>query len=175
MRLALFDDYTPGSYHVRKDDLLAGLREQSVACGLRLRAVLIVGPLGMLWAYHVAVFIDEGDEVRVNVLAMPHARITRKSTTTVTPTTASAWLDDVVASRLLRTGLPATAGTAARGDAEFSYNLLLAIFDGAEARYRHAEFNGFVTNAGTKDLLDRVNRVLGTTAPTYGHGDVPRQ
>ena len=47
---SLFDDYTRGSYHVRKGDLVQGLRERATECGVRLRAVVVFGPVGPLWA-----------------------------------------------------------------------------------------------------------------------------
>jgi hypothetical protein len=81
-----FDDYTPGSYHVKKEDLLQGLTDEATKRKLTLRGVSIVGPLPAdpLWTSYVMVFIQEGEKVRVNSLIMPHARITHKATDLIT-------------------------------------------------------------------------------------------
>jgi len=57
-----------------------GLQAEATACGVRLRAALIVGPVGPLWTFHVAWLVQEPEGVRVNSLVMPHARITGKAT-----------------------------------------------------------------------------------------------
>src|SRR5262245_51091726 len=40
-----FDDYTPGSYHIEKEDLLNGLIEEAKKRKLTLRSVTIFGPV----------------------------------------------------------------------------------------------------------------------------------
>lgn len=76
-----FDDYTRGSYHIDKIDLLMGLIGEAARRKLVLHAVLVSGPMpDPLWTYYVTVFLKDGDQVRVNHLVMPHARITAKST-----------------------------------------------------------------------------------------------
>lgn len=166
-RTRRFDDYTTDSYHVRKLDLVTGLEEQSRLCGLRLRAVLIVGPVGMLWSYHIAALTDEGDHVRVNTLVMPHARITGKGSGVVPPALAAELLAAVAASPLIRPGIPTPLATDDDGDSEFSYQLLLVVLDGPNAGRFHASFNDIFPKSEDKDLLDRVNRVLGHTSKTY--------
>src|SRR5262249_40593184 len=39
-----FDDYTPGSYHIEKEDLLKGLIEEAKKRKITLRALTISGP-----------------------------------------------------------------------------------------------------------------------------------
>lgn len=171
-RTPRFNDYTTDSYHVRKLDLVTGLEEQSRLCGLRLRAVLIVGPVGMLWSYHIAALIDEGDQVRINTLVMPHARITGKASGLVPAALASELLAAVTASPLIRPGVPEHLATDDDddGDFEFSYKLLLVMLDGPSAGRFHASFNDIFPKPEDRDLLDRVNRVLGHTAKTYPKG-----
>ncbi len=81
----LYNDYTVGSYHANKTGVLEGLPEVAKKEGLELRGLIVVGPVGPLWAYHIVAFIEEGNVIRVNRLTMPHARITYKSTGTISP------------------------------------------------------------------------------------------
>ncbi len=80
-RTHLYDDYAEGSYHANKLDLARGLPAEGERCGVRMRGLLLFGPVGPLWTFHIIAFIDEGDQVRVNSLVMPHARITGKGST----------------------------------------------------------------------------------------------
>ena len=78
-----FDDYTPGSYHVKKLDLIAGVRELRDSTTRSVAAVIILGPSGPMWQYNVIAVIDSsegGDSVAVNHLIFTHARIRSKST-----------------------------------------------------------------------------------------------
>jgi hypothetical protein len=125
----------------------------------------------MLWSYHVASLIDEGNQVRINTLVMPHARITGKGTGIVAPGTASQLLDDIVGSPLVLPGIPASAAAADDGEAEFSYSLLVAKFDGPRAEFFHATLNEASPGHDDNELLDRINRLLGKTNKTYRHGD----
>src|SRR6266436_2317738 len=81
----LYNDYTVGSYHANKIGVLKGLPEVAKKEGLELRGLIVVGPVGPLWAYHIVAFIEEGNVIRVNSVTMPHARITYKSTGTISP------------------------------------------------------------------------------------------
>jgi hypothetical protein len=127
-----FDDYTRGSYHVEKADLLKGLTEEAGRRKLGLRAALITGPMPLdpLWSYYVTVFLKEGDQVRVNHLVMPHARITGKSTGLISADRYDKWL-----AAALATGLPekvvAAKGAADAGELpkEGEYQLLLAVWE----------------------------------------------
>ena len=170
-RTPSFDDYTTGSYHVRKVDLVTGLEERSRLCGLRLHAVLIVGPVGMLWSYHIAALIDEGDRVRINTLVTPHARITGKGTGLMPVVLASELLSAVTTSPLVRPGIPTPLPTDDDGDSESSYKLLLVVLDGPRVGRFHAKFNDIFPKSEDKDLLERVNRLLGHTSKTYPKDD----
>jgi len=82
-RTLRFDDYTEGSYHVRKADVVEGVRERR-RNNPSILAVIVTGPIGPMWAYKVDLFMSQGDFVRVNTVWMPHARITFKSTSLIT-------------------------------------------------------------------------------------------
>jgi hypothetical protein len=78
-RTARFDGYTEGSYHVDPLELVGKLQAEAALYRQDLKAVVVVGPSGPLWAYEVlAVLGTERGCLRVNMLSMPHARITRK-------------------------------------------------------------------------------------------------
>jgi hypothetical protein len=78
-RTPAFDDYTRGSYHVQMDSLLDAVRAER-SREPKIRALAAIGPFGPLWQFNVVLFMDEGERLRSNVLAMPHARITWKGT-----------------------------------------------------------------------------------------------
>lgn len=168
----LFDDYTPDSYHVDKLDVAKGLALAAATCGVRLRALVLVGPVGMLWSYHVAALFEEGDVMRVNSLVMPHARITGKGTGLLQMSEAMSLLRDIEQHELVRPGLPDLPQ--GEDNLEFSYRLLLVVYGAAGARQFHADFNEFETSDARSDLLTRINAVLGKTASTYRTGDIKR-
>jgi hypothetical protein len=136
-----FDDYTPGSYHIIKQDLLEGIVEQAAERNLGLRGMLIAGPMrDPLWTYVVVVFLREGDKVRVNLLVFPHARITYKATGLVTADRYNKWAAEVHKSSLLRRELP----EAARKEKDemkrdLAYTLLLATWD-ADGKGRRIDY-----------------------------------
>jgi hypothetical protein len=178
IRTPRFDDYTPGSYHADKLDLANGLPAEAVRCGLRLRALLVVGPTGPLWAFHVVPFIQDGDSLRVNSMVMPHARITGKGTARLSERTLTDLVSDVTRSGLLKPGLPvfpdSLRGPLAR---DFSYNLLLVLYEGSDApRYWHADLWDAMrgdNNERTREmgqLIASIDAVLGRTTRTYEHG-----
>lgn len=78
-----FNDYTPGSYHVNKLDLIEGVRALSDSLTKNVEAIIVTGPSSPLWTYHVITVMDSENAdsiVRINHLVFPHARITKKST-----------------------------------------------------------------------------------------------
>jgi hypothetical protein len=173
-RTPRFDDYTRGSYHVDKLDLARGLPKQAKLCGVELKALLVVGPVGPLWSYHVVSLVEDGSQVRVNSLVMPHARITGKGTGVLPTADAASMLDGITRSRLVRPGIPVVPR---RGlDAEFSYRFLLVLYEAGRPRYFHADFDEFNDSPGRSELLDRANVLLSKTASTYRQGQaLPNQ
>ena len=159
-RTPRFDDYTANSYHVRKLDVIRGLPAQANACGVRLRAVLVLGPEGILWTYHVAALVQDGANIRVNALVMPHARITGKGTGVVSTQQALGLLEQIEKAPRVHPGLPTPISDDAEGD--FSYQLLLARYDTEQPAYFHGEFNEFSDDPGLQSLKHRVDALLGT-------------
>jgi len=92
-RTARFDDYSPGSYHVRADDLLVRLSTEADTHRLKLKSAIVVGPFGPLWAFDVFAFLQEPACMRVNRVVMPHARITYKATACLPERDVADWLD----------------------------------------------------------------------------------
>jgi hypothetical protein len=170
-RTPRFDDYTPDSYHVEKLDLAQGLPAEARRCGVALRALLVVGPVGPLWAYHVIAFVSDGDSLRVSSLVMPHARITGKGTGRVADGTLTALLRDLQRSPLVRVGLPTWADTVAAGPGrEYTYQVLLTVYREDTLEHWHApmlERRPQADAAAVDRLFAQLNTVLETTKPTY--------
>ncbi|HYI12747.1 MAG TPA: hypothetical protein VEK57_27100 [Thermoanaerobaculia bacterium] len=133
-RTAKFDDYTEGSYHVNKRDLLEGIRERRRA-GTPIVAAVIRGPVGPLWAYDAKLFIRERDGIRVNTVWMPHARITHKSTALISVAAFDELYGAIANCDALVEGDPdekrkkTLPPVGVAGDAEWSYDLLAAVWD----------------------------------------------
>jgi hypothetical protein len=164
-RTRLFDDYTPGSYHVDKLDLASGLAAEAECAGVRLRGLVVLGPAGPLWQYHVVAFIDEGDHVRVTSLVMPHARITGKGASTATVETVDQVLRTMTSSPLVHSGeAPRVSGAL---DQEFSYELLIARYTAQAPELWHAKLMG-ADDAQVDQLLEPINQVIGANTTTYG-------
>jgi hypothetical protein len=178
MRTPRFDDYTPDSYHADKLDLAEGLPSEAARCGLRLRALLVVGPVGPLWSFHVVPFIEDGDSLRVNSLVMPHARITGKGSARVSEAALTELVTDLTRSPLVKAGLPAFGDSLREPLArDFSYNLLLVLYEGEHApRYWHASLwpamrgDDKTSVEHAERLTASIDRVLGRTSETYTHG-----
>jgi hypothetical protein len=167
-----FNDYSPSSYHVRKEDLLKGLIDEAKNRKLTLRAVLIAGPMpdDPLWTYHVAAFIQEGDKVRVNSLVMPHARITGKFTGRVTSERLKKWLDEVLETGLPRKEPPPQARNDKAKDGpldDFGYHLLLAAWD-AEGKTRQLYYGSLRDDEKKVERFkEQCNSVLKELKKTY--------
>lgn len=147
-RTLRFDDYTTGSYHVDKLDLLEGVRDRK-ASGTPIVALLVRGPSGPLWVYDICLFIREGEGVRVNSVWMPHARITHKSTSLISVIQFDQLRSAIRHSDALQRGVPTlaeTLGESSRNpvsELEWSYDLLFADFSEAEELYHSKELYGF--------------------------------
>ena len=169
-RTAKFDDYHEGSYHVAKADLADGLLDVARACGLPLAGVVVVGPTGPLWAYHVAAFLREPDgRVRVNSLVMPHARITGKATGVVPASAVDSLFGGLAGSPLLNGG---AVPLAAQQDTsplarDFRYDVLVLRVVGGSVELRSGALRGASDTVAVRRLLERVNAVLERLQPTY--------
>ena len=133
-----FDDYTKDSYHIEGMDLLKGIEEATAQSSTsrsprphraKLRAVVIVGPTGPLWSYTVLVFLEENrDAIRVNIVEMPHARITYKGTTTATENSFEIFIRKLTASQALAKGDPLAVKTEKGKTSEVTYDILVGVW-----------------------------------------------
>ena len=145
-----FDDYTEGSYHVDKFDLIEGLESATKSQPARLHAVIILGPTGPLWTYYVLVALAEGDSVRLNSVVMPHARITAKATKTFSKTEFEQLFNKVTASKLLHDE-PPSAETSDPLARDFACDFVVVSWsDGRRvSRFRGSELH-YRTSAGRR-------------------------
>jgi hypothetical protein len=164
-----FDDYTDGSYHILKEDLLKGVTDEATKRRLGLRGVLIFGPLGLLWSYVVVVFLREGNEIRINMLDFPHARITYKATGVVTTERYDTWLGELRKIGVLRRELPEAARLEANElNRDFAFSLLLSTWD-AEGNGRQIDYSQLEKqDAEKRDLFEKLfQAILSDLKPTY--------
>jgi hypothetical protein len=130
-------------YYVRKEDLMKGVIEEAAKRKLRLRGVLIVGPLpDGFWTYIIAAFLGEGDKVRVNLLIFPHARITYKATGLVTPADYDKWVAELQKAGILKKDPPEAARKEKdESRRENTFSLLLGTWgaDGSSHRVFYAK------------------------------------
>lgn len=166
-RTPKFDDYTEGSYHVNKLDLVTGLPNVATKCGLQLRAVLVVGPLGPLWAFHVFAFLQDSSGVRVNALVMPHARITGKATRKISEGEADAFLAIFDSLAFLKAERP-SGGEDLLSD--FGYDLLAVVYGPSGPRFWTGSFPRTETDE-TKALSKSIEGLMTNATQTYSHGN----
>lgn len=161
-----FNDYTPGSYHVEKEDLLKGLTDEAKKRKLTLRAVTILGPLpgDPLWTSYVAVFIQEGEKVRVNSLVMPHARITTKSSGLITSERYAKWLQGILDVGILR---KATDGEEKKENQNpFASEILLVTWS-EDGKSREVLHESVGQDEKVEKLFEQYNGVLKELKRTY--------
>ncbi len=169
---AKFDDYTEGSYHIDKLDLVEGLAKATESQRGRLRAVIIFGPTGPLWTYHVLVALSEGDLVRLNSLVMPHARITGKGTKIFSKAEFERLLTKLTTSKLLPEVSASSIKTDNSLSRDFAYDMLVAVYSDGRRSMRFGEIEKLINEAtpGAKDakaLLDHLNAMLKEVKTTY--------
>lgn len=168
-----FNDYTKGSYHVEKADLLKGLVEEAAKQKKTLRAVVIVGPLrgDPLWTSTVHVFLQEGDKVRLNTLVMPHARITSKGTAVLTGDEYAKWLDGVLGTDLLQKQPPAADAPKGKDKddppaAAFAADILFVAWD-AESKGRRVYAGGVGDEKKVNAFAAKYEEALKGVKETY--------
>jgi hypothetical protein len=174
-----FDAYHVDSYSVNKLELVETLPRAARGRGLRLRALLIVGPLGSLWSYSVFTFLVERGGIRINALAMPHARITEKSTALLTPHQFSLLsehlrqLSFVRAVRdpgALQAELSKQRSELAEPELEWQYKLLFTEFEPEQSPLLFGDFNGLFGGTEQEELSAVLRRLTDGLKPTYEHG-----
>jgi len=165
-----FDDYTQGSYHVEKTDLLEGvraIREKEHVLGF-----IVYGPVGPLWAYHVLLFVAENDGVRLNTLVFPHARITSKATRVLSQKAYDEALSRLSSRPAMIMGVP-TFETV-RGERiselplEWHYSLLMADWStGTERLWHSAGDERTLSEEELVALTSDLNELLKDGTTTY--------
>jgi hypothetical protein len=155
-RSSLFNDYNdPPSYHVAPMDVLDGLPKVAQAKGLKLKGLVVSGPSGVLWTYHVVAFIEEGDGIRMNLVVFPHARLTDKFTGHITMEQFRHLMQFFSEAPGLKKGgmtSPTAASDVGALSAGGHDDFLAADWDGHEARLLHGNLR--------QDLPER-KRILG--------------
>ncbi len=170
-RTPRFDDYTPGSYHADKLDIAEGLPLAAKRCGAVLEGVVVVGPLGPLWSYHVIAFLKEDSGVRLNTLVMPHARITGKATATISPGDVADFFRALSSSPALKPGRPVWSDTTMAGLArDFSYDFL-AIRFGSDSAVWFGSLERHQDSAAVAAVFNALNRLLTQAKSTYGRSN----
>jgi hypothetical protein len=122
----LFDDYTKGSYHVDKTDVYKGLPEIAQKEGVKLRGLIVIGPVDVLWTYYVFAFLEENGKIRVNQLTMPHARITYKSTGVIGLNEYQELISGLKKTQVLKNELPPKGKCETCDYPEWHYEILVA-------------------------------------------------
>ena len=133
--------------------------------------MVVVGPLGPLWTYHIISLQAEGTAARVNWLVMPHARITRKGTAIFGSLDAKGWLRDVIAAGELEAGLPRNQPPGLPpAIKEIPFEILIALWGEGDPSYWHGWIeNGWfdIDGDATDQMLDVINDLLGRMLITY--------
>ena len=171
-----FDDYTQGSYHIDKLDLVQGIEKATDSQPGRLRAVIIIGPIGPLWTYHVVVALSEGNAIRLNSLVMPHARITGKGTKTLNPTEFEKLLSKLTTSKLLPEGDPTSIKANDPGSREFAYDILVAVWTDGRRSLRFAQLENLMSEDTPKAkeaeaVFEHLNGLMKGVETTYPKED----
>jgi hypothetical protein len=162
-----YDDYTEGSYHVDKLDVLKGIPEAAKKEGLNLRGLIVVGPAGPLWTYHIMAFIEEGEMIRVNSLTMPHARITYKSTGTISSRDYNDFLVRLIQTKVLTTEIPHKGRCDTCPYPEWHYEALISNWSESQARVYYGSLNEPKADADIEAFEKHINSVLSTLKQTY--------
>lgn len=169
-RTPMFADF-PGSYHLDKRDLAAGIQAEATRCGVRLRALVIVGPVGPLWTYHTVAFVEAGDTVRLSTLVMPHARITGKAEALLARAALDSFALALTTSPALRRGLPTSTDSVSTGaDGDFAFDFLFTRYEVDGAVHWHGTLfprGGEGPSADALAVLEALNGMLKRTRATY--------
>jgi hypothetical protein len=167
-RTPRFNDYTPGSYHADKMDLAAALPSQAAECGVRLRALIVLGPEGILWTYHIIAVLQDGDSLRINSLAMPHARIVSKAGGRVSLVRFDSLFAELTAVPFLAPGppsLPDSFNTSLRR--EFAWNVLATLYTDSGRALWHGTIGPTSDTGRINAVMRPINALLSGLKVTY--------
>ena len=124
-----FHSYSKDSYYVDKIRFWSEFPDFARDHGHNPRAVLIVGPVGVLWTYYVFVLLEEENGFRINEVIFPHSRLTKKWTALLSEDEALARIsrfESITGVRAVDTtpeGFRAESGD--KDNSDFEFNLLL--------------------------------------------------
>jgi hypothetical protein len=163
----LFDDYTEGSYHVDKIDVYKGFPELAQKEGVKLHGLIVIGPLAGLWTYYVFAFVEEKEEIRVNQLTMPHARITRKSTGVIGLNEYRELMSGLKKTQVLKPELPAKGECETCPYPEWHYEVLVADWSGEKTETLYGKIGHRASEANANLILEAVNTLLSRLDKTY--------
>ncbi len=121
-------------------NLLEGVRE--LRTDEPVRGLIVYGPEGLFWAYHVFLFVAEKDQVRLNTLVFPHARITGKATRVLSPGEYEEALGKLASRPFVIPGAPSFETLRGERNAnlslEWHYGLLIADWSRGTERLWHS-------------------------------------
>lgn len=166
-----FSDFG-GSYRIDKLDLVQGIEQATESQPGRLRAVIIVGPTGPLWTYHVLVALSEGNSIKLNCLVMPHARIAGKGTRTLSGAEFEKLLSKLTTSKLLPVGDPTSIKADDPLSRDFAYEILVSVWADGRRSLRFAELEKLMGEDTTKAkeaeaVFEYLNELLKGGKTTY--------
>lgn len=171
-RTPRFDDYTAGSYHVRKVPLVERVRTANTNELRRIEAVLVLGPAGPLWQYNVITIVSTNpasDNVRINHLVFPHARITYKSSRLLPRREMVGLLDKLMAHPSLRD----IRNEDHAEDAEWNLSAIVSAF-GASPMTRVLPKSVMTNEApDIEGFYETVNDLLGGESATTTYSTTP--
>ncbi len=153
-RTPAFDDYSIGNYRVRTNELTLEYYSFSKIFGKNLRAILIIGPNGPLWTYHVAAFFADNGKLKVNLIVMPHARITYKATGYIEENVLTDLANAIKTMKQVKDDDPPTYGIP----------VLFSLNDNLETYH----FD-LLSDESSKIVLDKINMIFDKLEKTYSH------
>lgn len=128
-----FHSYSEDSYSVDKIDFWRKFPGFARQRGYDPKAVLIVGPVGVLWTYYVFALLEEENGTRINEVVFPHGRLTGKQTIVLGEAEARAWLSKIESINGVRSvdSTPEDFRAEVSGNdfGDFEFNLLLVRLD----------------------------------------------
>ena len=148
-----------------KLDLLRSLPAYATERGLKLKALLLIGPNGPGRAHTLVVVLAQEESFRMIVVLTSGGRISRKGTTPIAADALARWVRGITASTLLiPAGSDISSLEAQLKDADF--DLLLALFNPDELVLFVADLRTGDRSLA-KQLLEAINGPIRAMRPTY--------
>lgn len=148
-----------------KLDLLRSLPAYATERGLKLKALLMIGPNGPGRAHTVVVVLAQEESFRMSVVLTSGGRISRKATTPIAADALARWVRGITASTLLiPAGSDISSLEAKLKDADF--DLLLALFNPDEVVLFVADLRTGDRSLA-KQLIKVINGPMRAMRPTY--------